>query len=355
MPRGRRLAPLTISASDRAELEDVANSTSLPQALVLRARMILASSDGLTNADVARQVGASQQAVGKWRKRYLDGGIESLRDEPRPGRPRTFDDEKVAQVINRALHEKPANATRWSTHSMGAAEGVSASTVSRWFRQFGVKPHQTKTSELPTDPFVIEEVLDIAGLYLNPPTQAMVLCAERQSEFQAFDRTLSKPPRNLGGFEGYTHDYLGYGTTTLCAALDATTGKGVAEREARHQAFLSFLRLIDNEVPMDLDLHLVLDNDTTHKHIGVMAWLAKRPRYHLHFAPLHSSWLNEVERWFGLLGEKALNRGRSRSVPELVEQIQSLTDGGSVVTQPFAWVATTQSILAKLEPSSTGN
>lgn len=352
MPRGRRLASLTLTAADRAELEDVATSTSLPQALALRARMILASCEGLTNADVARKVGASPQAVGKWRKRYLEGGIESLRDEPRPGRPRTFDDEKVAQVIKRALQEKPPNGTRWSTPSMGAAEGVSASTVSRWFRQFGVKPLRAKPSELPTDPLIIEKVLDITGLYLNPPDHAMVLCAERQSQIQAFDRTQSKPPVNLDGVEGYTHDCLRHGTTTLCAALDVATGKAVAKREARHQAFLSFLRLIDEESPMDFDLHLVLDSDTSHKHVEVKAWLAERPRYHLHFAPTYSSWLNESERWFGLPGERAPNRGRSRSVRELMEQIQALTDGSSAVTQPFVWAATARSILAKSERPS---
>lgn len=347
MPRGRRLAPLTLAAADRAELEDVANSTSTSQSIALRARMILASSTGLTNADVARQVGASPQAVGKWRKRYLDGGIEGLRDELRLGRPRTFDDEKVAQVINRALYDKPANATRWSTHSMGAAEGVSASTVSRWFRQFGVKPHETKTSESPTDPFFIEYVLGITGLYLNPPDLAMVLCVDRQSRIEAPDRTRPTPPVDPGGVEGYTHDYLRHGTTTLCSALDVATGKGSAKREARHQEFLAFLRLIDTEVPTDLDLHLVLDNHATHQHAAVKAWLAERPRYYLHFTPTRPSWLNEVERWFGLLGEKTLKCGRSRSVREAVEQIQALTDGRNAVAKPFVWTATARSILAK--------
>ena len=354
MPRGRQLAPLTITAADRAQLEEVANSTSMPPTVVLRARMILASSEGLTNSDVARQVGASPQAVGKWRKRYLDGGIEGLRDEPRPGRPRTFDDEKVTRVINRALQEKPADGTQWSTHSMAAAEGVSASTVSRWFRLYGVKPHQAKTVELAADPLFIERVRDITGLYLNPPDHAMVLCVDRESQSQAIDRT-QPPPKDLGSVEGYTHDNLRYGKTTLFAALDIATGKEVDECKARHrqEEFLAFLRLIETEMPADLDIHLVLDNSAPHEHAAVKRWLAERPRYHLHCTPPSSSWLQEVERWFGLLGEEALKRGRSRSAGELVDQIKAITEGHNEVAKPFVWVATTQSILDKVERLST--
>ena len=355
MPRGRQLAPLTITAADRAQLEDVANSTSMPPTVVLRARMILASSEGLTNSDVARQVGASPQAVGKWRKRYLDGGIEGLRDEPRPGRPRTFDDEKVTRVINRALQEKPADGTQWSTHSMAAAEGVSASTVSRWFRLYGVKPHLSKTVELAADPLFIEKVRDITGLYINPPDHAMVLCVDEKPQSQALDRTQPSRPKDLGSVEGYTHDNLRHGTTTLFAALDIATGKEVDRCKVRHreEEFLAFLRLIETEVPADLDIHLVLDNSATHEHAAVKRWLAERPRYHLHCTPAYSSWLKEVERWFGLLGEKALKRCRSRSVPELVDQIKAITEGHNELAKPFVWVATTQSILDNVERLST--
>ena len=355
MPRGRKLTPLTVSDADRSQLQGVANSTTMPHALVLRARMILASAEGLTNAAVARRVGASQQAVGKWRKRYLAGGIQGLHDELRPGRPRTFDDEKVAQVINRALQEKPANATHWSTRSMGAVEGISASTVSRWFRLFGVKPHLTKTFKLSTDPFFIEKVRDITGLYLNPPDHAMVLCVDEKSQIQALDRTQPKLPMGLGYVEGYTHDYLRHGTTTLFAALDIATGKVIAKCKARHrhQEFLAFLRLIDKEVPTELDIHLVLDNYATHKHAKVKEWLAKRPRYHLHFTPTYSSWLNQVERWFGLLSEKALKRGTCHNVSDLVDQIRAYTDGHNEVAKPFVWAATAQSILDKVERLST--
>ena len=355
MPRGRKLTPLTVNEADRTQLQGVANSTTMPHALVLRARMILASAEGITNAAVAHRVGASPQAVGKWRKRYLDGGIQGLHDELRPGRPRTYDDERVARVINRALQDKPPNATHWSTHSMGAAEGISASTVSRWFRLFGVKPHLTKTFKLSTDPFFIEKVRDITGLYLNPPDHAMVLCVDGKSQIQALDRTQPKLPMDLGYAEGYTHDYLRHGTTTLFAALDIATGKVIAKCKARHrhQEFLAFLRLIDKEVPADLDIHLVLDNYATHKHAAVKRWLAERPRYHLHYTPTYSSWLNQVERWFGLLSEQALKRGRSRSVRELVDQVRAFTEGHNEAAKPFVWAATAQSILERVERIST--
>ena len=355
MPRGRKLTPLTVSEADRIQLQGVAKSTTMSHALVLRTRMILASAEGITNAAVAHRVGASPQPVGKWRKRYLDGGIQGRHDELRPGRPRTYDDERVARVINRALQDKPPNATHWSTHSMGAAEGISARTVSRWFRLFGVKPHLTKTFKLSTDPFFIEKVRDITGLYLNPPDHAMVLCVDEKSQIQALDRTHPKLPMDLGYAEGYTHDYLRHGATTPFAALDIASGKVIAKCQARHrhQEFLAFLRLIDKEVPADLDIHLVLDNYATHKHAAVQRWLAERPRYQLHFTPTYSSWLSQVERWFGLLSEQALKRGRSRSGRELVDQIRAFTEGHNDAAKPFVWAATAQSILEKVERKST--
>ena len=238
---------------------------------------------------------------------------------------------------------------------MGAVEGVSASTVSRWFRLFGVKPHLTKTFKLSTDPFFIEKVRAITGLYLNPPDHAMVLCVDEQSQIQALDRTQPKLPMDSGYVEGYTHDYMRHGPTTLFAALDIATGKVIAKCKARHrhQEFLAFLRLIDKEVPAELDIHLVLDNYATHKHAKVKEWLAKRPRYHLHFTPTYSSWLNQVERWFGLLSEKALKRGTCHNVSDRVDQIRAYTDGHNEAAKPFVWAATAQSILDKLERLST--
>ncbi len=350
MPRGRKLEPLTLTDEQQEQLEGITRSTTLPYALVLRARMILASAEGLTNEAVARRVGAMAQTVGKWRRRFRTAGIQGLHDELRPGRPRTHDDDKVAAVINRALQQKPDTATHWSTRALGRAEGVSKSTVQRWFALFGVKPHLAKTFKLSTDPFFIEKVRDITGLYLNPPDHAMVLCVDEKSQIQALNRTQPTLPMGLGYVEGYTHDYVRHGTTTLFAALDIATGEVMAQcrKRHRHEEFLSFLRMIDREVPVELDIHLVLDNYATHKHAKVQQWLAARPRYHLHFTPTYSSWLNQVERWFGLLSQRAIKRGSFRSVPDLVSKIQAFIDSYNASATPFVWVATAQSIIDKV-------
>lgn len=355
MPRGRPLPPLILDHDQRAQLQAVARSTSLPHGLVLRARMILASAEGLTNRAVAERVGASPQAVGKWRRRFLERGVQGLHDELRPGRPRTYDDEKVAQVINRALQEKPENAENWSVRLMGDAEGVSKTTVQRWFSLFGIKPHLAQTFKLSTDPFFIEKVRDIVGLYLNPPDHAMVLCVDEKSQIQALNRTQPTLPLGLGYVQGYTHDYIRHGTTTLFAALDVATGRVIAQCKKRHhhQDFLAFLRLIDREVPADLDLHLVVDNYATHRHAKVKAWLARRPRYHLHFTPTYASWLNQVERWFGLISQRAIKRTSFRNVTHLVRTIKEFTQRYNEEAKPFVWAATSQSIIDKVERLAT--
>ena len=351
MPRGRPLTPLTLSAEQQHHLQGVAQSTTLPYGVVLRARMILASAEGLTNAAVAKRVGASPQTVGKWRRRFQESGLQGLHDEPRPGRPRTYDGEKVAEVIRRALQQKPDHATTWSVRLMGDAAGVSKSTVQRWFSLFGVKPHRAKTFKISTDPFFIEKIRDIVGLYLNPPDHALVLCVDEKSQIQALNRTQPTLPMGLGYVEGYTHDYIRHGTTTLFAALDVATGRVIAncKKRHRHQEFLAFLRRIDTEVPADLDIHLVLDNYATHKHPKVKAWIAMRPRYHLHFTPTYSSWLNQVERWFGLISQRAIKRGSFHNVPDLVQKIKAFTDSHNDGATPFVWTATAQSILDKVE------
>ena len=355
MPRGRPLPPLTVDEEQRNQLQSAARSTSLPHALVTRARMILASAEGITNAEVARRVGASPQAVGKWRRRFLADGVQGLHDELRPGRPRTYDDERVAQVINRALRDKPEHGTHWSTRTLANAESISHTTVQRWFTLFGVKPHLTRAFKLSTDPFFIEKVRDITGLYLNPPDHAMVLCVDEKSQIQALDRTQPGLPMDLGYCEGFTHDYVRHGTTTLFAALDIATGKVIAEcrKRHRHQEFLAFLRLLDKETPAELDIHLVMDNYATHKHPKVKAWLAKRPRYHCHFTPTYASWLNQVERWFGLITERAIRRGSFRSVKELKAAIQGFTEAYNADANPFVWAATAESILQKIERLAT--
>ena len=355
MPRGRQLPPLTLTDDQRDQLQGVAPSTTLPHALVLRARMILASAEGLTNADVARRVGASPQAVGKWRRRFLAAGVQGLHDELRPGRPRTYDDERVAQVIQRALRDKPADATHWSTRTLGEAESISHTTVQRWFSLFGIKPHLTRTFKLSNEPFFIEKVRAITGLYLNPPDHALVLCVDEKSQIQALDRTQPTLPLDRGYCAGYTHDYIRHGTTTLFAALEVASGKVIAQckKRHRHQEFLAFLRLLDREVPAALDIHLVLDNSATHKHPQVKAWLAQHERYQLHFTPTYSSWLNQVERWFGLPSQRAIKRGSFRNVKELVDTIKAFTAGHNASAKPFIWAATAQSISEKVERLST--
>ena len=261
MPRGRKLQPLALDEEHRKQLESWRRSTSMPQGLVMRAGIVLASAEGLTNVAVAKRLGVANATVGKWRKRFLEAGIQGLHDEARPGRPRTHDDEKVAAVIQRALKGRADDEGPWSVRKMADSEGVSKSTVQRWFSLFGVKPHLAKTFKLSTDPFFVEKVRDITALYLNPPDHAVVLAVDERSQVQALDRTQPILPLGLGHAEGFTHDYIRHGTTTLFAALDIATGKVVARchKRHRHQEWLSFLRVIDRETPAELDVHIVCD------------------------------------------------------------------------------------------------
>ena len=351
MPRGRKLAPLVLSDEQREQLLSWTRSTSMPHGLVLRARIVLASAEGLTNTAVAKRLAISLPTVGKWRRRFLALGVQGLHDDARPGRPRSYDDEKVATVINRALHARPADSGPWSVRRMADAEDVSKSTVQRWFALFGVKPHLAETFKLSNDPFFIEKVRDVTGLYLNPPDHAVVLCVDEKTRIQAPDRTQPALPMGLGYAEGYTHDYVRHGTTTLFAALDVATGKVIARcrKRHRHQEWLAFLRLIDRETPEGLELHIVCDNYATHKHAKVRAWVATRPRIHLHFIPTYASWLNQVERWFGLLSERAIKRATFHSVTELKQRIMEFTEQYNGSSKPFVWVATADSIFEKLE------
>ena len=351
MPRGRQLPPVVLTDDQREQMTALSQSTSMPYALVQRARIVLACAQGLTNCAVAQRLAVSPSAVGKWRRRFVERGVQGLHDELRPGRPRTYEDDKVAELINRALQEKPRNASAWSVRLMAQAQGVSKSTVQRWFSLFGVKPHLSDTFKLSSDPFFIEKVRDVTGLYLNPPDNAMVLCVDEKSQIQALNRTQPTLPMGLGYVEGFTHDYIRHGTTTLFAALDVATGKVIGKCCKRHrdQEFLAFLRIIDRETPPPLDIHLVLDNYATHKHPKVRAWLAKRPRYHLHFTPTSASWLNQVERWFGLISQRAIKRGSFDSVAQLVHTINAFIAQYNAATSPFIWVATAESIFDKLE------
>ena len=317
--------------------------------------MILASAEGISNAETARRVGASPQAVGKWRKRFLEAGPDGLYDRPRPGRPRTYDNERVATLVNRALKSRPKAATHWSTRTLAKAEGLSQSTVSRWLRLFGIKPHLTTTFKLSTGPFSVEKVFEIVGLYLNPPDHAVVLCVGEKTQVQVLDRTQPALPLGPGYVQGYLHDYIGNGTTTLFAALDVATGDVLAKCSKRHQhqEFLAFLRLIDKEVPTGFEIHLIVDNCATHSHTKAKAWLAARPRYHLHHTPTYSSWLNQVERWFALISEKAIKRGSCKSERSLIHRIHKFKRHYNKTAAPFVWAATSESIPRKIERPCT--
>ncbi len=351
MPRGRFLAPLSLAEDDQAELLTIVNSRSLPHGIVRRAQIVLACAEGESNASIARRLKLSQPTVGKWRRRYLAQGLAGLHDQLRPGRPRSHQDEQVAEVISAALQSPPPGATHWTVRSMSEHCGVSKSTVARWFELFGVKPHRQRTFKLSNDPFFIEKVRDIVGLYLHPPDHAVVLCVDEKSQIQALQRTQPMLPMGLGYVEGVTHDYVRHGTTALFAALDVASGEVLAQckRRHRHQEFLAFLRHIDRNVPETLDVHLVVDNYATHKHAKVKAWLARRPRYHLHYTPTYASWLNQVERWFGIITQRAIRRGTFSSVKQLTGKIDRFVNDYNTKTRPFVWTATADSILAKVE------
>jgi putative transposase len=351
MAMGRPKAELVLSAQEQAQLQSMARSRSIPAALVVRARIVLGSAAGEPNSSLADRLGLAKGTIGKWRSRFIDKRISGLYDEIRPGKPRTIDDERVAGMINKTLHTKPANgATHWAVRSIASETGMSATSVHRYLKIFGLQPHRTETFKLSTDPFFIEKLRDVVGLYLNPPDNALVLCVDEKSQCQALERTQPMLPMGLGYVEGVTHDYKRHGTTTLFAALNVLTGEVLADCKARHrhQEFLAFLREIDKAVPADLDVHCIVDNYATHKHPKVKAWLAARPRWHMHFIPTYSSWLNQVERFFGLITDKAIRRGSFSSVKQLTKRIDHFVSHYNRDCRPFAWTATADSILAKL-------
>ena len=353
MPRGRPLKALEVSQGAREELESLVRSRSLPAGLVRRAEIVLLCAGGLDNKAVAERVRTSRQTVGKWRQRFRTQGLMGLYDERRPGKPRSIKDDEIMVLLQRTLEtEPPGGSTHWSCRSMADTAGVSKSTVHRIWTAFNIQPHRQKHFKLSTDPFFAEKVRDIVGLYLNPPDNAMVLCVDEKSQTQALERTQPLLPLGLGYVEGVTHGYIRHGTTNLFAALDVATGQVIAQCKPRHrhQEFLSFLKHIDASVPPDLDVHLVVDNYSTHKHAKVKRWLAARPRYHIHFTPTYSSWLNQVEIWFNIITQKAIRRGSFTSVTQLKEKILHFTEHyNNSGTQPFLWTATADSILQKIQ------
>lgn len=349
MKTGRPKTPLHLSAEEREQLEAWVGARSMPQGIARRMQIVLLAADGMNNKQIAARVHLSVGSVGKWRRQFIERGLEGLHDELRPGRPRSISDEKVAYMLRKTISSKPDNATHWTCRDFASETGVSKSTVQRIWSNFGLKPHRHKDFKLSTDPFFVEKVRDIVGLYLDPPTNALVLCVDEKSQCQALERTQPALPLGFGYLEGYTHNYVRHGTTTLFAALDIADGNVIAQckKRHRHQEFLQFLRHIDANAPLDVDVHLVLDNYSTHKHQKVRLWLARHPRYHLHFTPTYSSWLNQVETWFGIITKKAIRRGSFSNVKDLVEKIDRFVSSYNENSKPFAWTATADSILEK--------
>jgi transposase len=347
---GRPTKPVVLNDEERAKLQEWARRPKTAQRLAMRARIVLGCACGLENRQVARQLRITDQTVCKWRERFRIGGLDGLADEPRPGAPRKISDAQVEALITRTLESTPPQGTHWSTRTMAEATRMSQSAISRIWRAFGLQPHRVETFKLSTDPFFIEKVRDIVGLYLNPPERALVLCVDEKSQVQALDRTRPILPLRPGVPARQTHDYIRNGTTSLFAALDVATGRviGSCHRRHRHQEFLRFLERIDEAVPEHLDIHLVMDNYGTHKMPKVRRWFARRPRYQVHFTPTSASWLNQVERFFGFLTDRRIRRGTFGSVGELETAIRDYLAQHNQNPKPFTWTADADSILKKI-------
>ena len=343
-------AEVVLRDEEREVLERWARRPKSAQALALRCRIVLAAAEGESSKEIATRLGCNRSTVGRWRGRFAECGLDGLHDEPRPGKPRSIGDDDVERVIVKTLEEQPPNATHWSTRSMAAATGMSQSAVSRIWRAFALKPHQLETFKLSPDPQFIDKVRDIVGLYLNPPEAAVVLCVDEKSQIQALDRSAPVLPLMPGVPARQSHDYLRYGTTNLYAALDVASGNVIAEMTPRQRAeeFRRFLNLIDNSVPAHLDVHVVLDNSSTHKTPSIQRWLVRHPRFALHFTPTYSSWLNLVERWFAELTTKWIKRSAHRSVRDLVASIRSWITNWNDDPQPYVWHKTADEILDSL-------
>ena len=350
MRTGRSKQPLTLTEEERERLDSLAHRARSQPLLARRARVVLACAEGLSNQSVSCRLRCSMGMVGKWRSRFLKARLEGLYDEPRPGAPRTVSDEQVEQVIIRTLESTPRGETHWSTRGLAKATGLSRMTISRIWHAFGLEPHRTDTFKLSQDPLLIEKVRDIVGLYMNPPDHALVFCVDEKSQIQALDRTQPLLPMQPGQLERRTHDYKRHGTTSLFAALELKTSRVIGQLHRRHRSaeFRKFLDLIEAHVPAELEAHLVLDNYGTHKTAIIRKWLAKRPRFHVHFTPTYGSWINLVERWFAELTNKRIRRGVFRSVKELETAIREYIDIHNEDPAPFIWTKTADQILASI-------
>ncbi|GBR28236.1 IS630 family transposase [Gluconobacter japonicus] len=344
---GRVAVAIELTALERQELESLARARKTGQALARRARIVLAAADGHENKAIRDLTGADINTVGKWRRRFATDRLDGLYDEPRPGTPRSIGDGEIAETIRRTLEETPRGATHWSLRSMAQAVGYAPSTIHRIWKAFGLQPHRTETFKLSNDPLFVEKVRDIVGLYMAPPERALVLCVDEKSQIQALDRSQPMLPMRPGQVERRTHDYTRHGTTSLFAALDIATGTIIGKCYPKHRSteFRKFLDQIETNVPTDLDIHLVMDNYATHKTKLIRDWLARRPRWHVHFTPTGASWINQVERFFALVTEKQIRRGIHRSTEALEADIRPFIAVHNEQPKPFKWTRSADDIL----------
>ena len=341
---------IELSEAEREQLESWSRRTTTAQGLAQRSRIVLLVADGLRTGEVAGRLGVHRNTVAKWRGRFEAERLDGLVDEPRPGQPRTITDAMVEEVITRTLESMPKDATHWSTRSMAAEVGLTQSAVHRIWKAFGLQPHRAETFKLSRDPQFVAKVRDVVGLYLNPPERAVVLCVDEKSQIQALDRTAPILPMAPGLPERATHDYKRHGTSSLYAALDLSSGKVIGALHSRHRAieFKQFLQTLDREVPAELDVHVILDNSSTHKTPAIRKWLTAHPRFVLHFTPTSSSWLNLVERWFAELTTKKLRRGAHRSVRQLNTDIRAWIEAWNDEPRPYVWTKTADQILESI-------
>lgn len=355
-PRGRpKKQKLVVSNAQAQELKRWAQQSRSQRALRFRARIILLCAGGKSNVAAARQLKTTGFTVGFWRKRFIAGGVDGLLDEPRPGAPRQIGDDDVERVVKLTLESVPEGATHWSTRGLAERTGLSQSAISRIWRAFGLQPHRSETFQLSSDPLLVEKVRDIVGLYMNPPDHALVLCVDEKSQIQALNRTQPVLPMQPGQAERRSHDYQRHGTTSLFAALDIATGNVLGKCFARHRAreFKKFLDHLDANLPPEGEVHMVLDNYATHKTPAIRRWFARRPKYHLHFTPTHASWLNLIERWFGLLTERQIRRGSHASVGQLKTAIREFLHASNEHPKPFVWTKSADTILASIARFAT--
>jgi transposase len=347
----RRACEIRLTDEDKATLERWSRSRSTEARLVERAGIILLAANGRENKDIAAEVGVTRATVSRWRNRFAERGIPGIeKDAPRGGRPPKTREQLVRKIIEMTTQQKPAHATHWSTRTLAETLGTNRSMVSRVWRAHGLKPHLVRTFKVSHDPRFVEKLVDVVGLYLDPPEHALVLCVDEKSQIQALDRTQTSLPIYPGRCETMTHDSKRNGTTTLFAALDVVEGRLIGQCMARHrhQEFIKFLKRIDAETPPELELHLIVDNYATHKHPNVQKWLKRHRRFHLHFIPTSSSWLNLVERWFREITDKRIRRGAFKSLEQLTAAIQAFIDDHNSAPKPFVWTATAQAILEKV-------